>query len=82
MSDLVLEKFLDQIPSVPSIQVVVFTGGEATLHLDALKKGLFRAKEQGKITRVVSNGWWAKSPDHALRFLDDLQQAGLDEINH
>lgn len=76
-----LDIFFDQLSTLSSIKVVTFTGGEATLHLDMLKSSISRAKQHGKVTRVVSNGWWAKSDEAALAFLHDLQKAGLDEIN-
>ena len=58
-----------------------FTGGEPTLALDNLITLIKHAKSVGYITRVVSNGWWAKDEDAASLMLTKLKTARLDEIN-
>lgn len=61
--------------------VVVFTGGEVTLAPSELRAGLKRAKDLGLKTRIVTNSWWAKSPELASVQVGTLVDYGLDEIN-
>src|SRR5579883_3034626 len=75
----VFDSFFAQIRSVPSARILVFTGGETTLRLPQLLRGLTLAREAGLRTRVVSNAWWAKSEDEALTYLRRLKDHGLDE---
>lgn len=61
--------------------LVVFTGGEATLAPRELRAGLKRANSLGLTTRIVTNGWWAKSNELAAIQVGALVDDGLDEIN-
>ncbi len=74
-------KTLDEAYSIPSIQVVVFTGGEPTLQPEHLRIGIKYASEHGFTTRMVTNAWWASSYKKAKSFLDDLYSYGLKELN-
>ena len=60
---------------------IVFTGGEATLCWKNLQKIIKETKKQGMMTRLVTNAHWAKTPKKALRIIQTLKKAGLDEIN-
>jgi hypothetical protein len=60
---------------------IVFSGGEPTLLGDDLFAAIAYATERGLLTRVVTNGWWGKTPEKAEEFLDRLVGAGLHEIN-
>lgn len=60
---------------------IVFTGGEATLRWDDLLAALRHADVAAFPTRLVTNAHWAQSPEIAARRLDQLLEAGLDEIN-
>lgn len=60
---------------------VVFTGGEATLRWDDLKEALAYSRMLGFPTRLVTNAGWATGRDEAQKRLDELVEAGLDEIN-
>lgn len=76
-----LLKIIDGIKQVPSIKVVVFTGGEATLRKELLLEGIRLAHEAGYTTRIVTNAWWAKTPERAAAMVGELKAAGLDEMN-
>ncbi|MCD9087701.1 hypothetical protein [Stenotrophomonas sp. SY1] len=67
--------------SFPSISIVVFTGGEALLLKDELLKSISHASSLGLKVRVVSNGFWAKRMDGALRTARALSESGLTELN-
>lgn len=61
---------------------VVFTGGEATLRWKDLLVSITHAHELGLPTRIVTNAYWATTPERAAEHLDELLEAGLDEINY
>ena len=60
---------------------VVFAGGEPTLLGDVLVRAVALCSERGVATRVVTNGWFASSPEAARSVLAPLRAAGLDELN-
>lgn len=76
-----MHDYIDQATAIPSIQAVVFTGGECFLlgkDLDALVK---RSSDHGFNTRFVSNGYWATSREVARKRLSRLIDNGLSEAN-
>jgi len=77
----VISKFIDALAKIPSVRVVVFTGGEPTLFMDELLYGIEYAHKKGFVTRLVTNGWFARSYDEALRYVKMFKSHGLDEIN-
>lgn len=81
MPESIFRKLFDDLEQVESFRVIVFTGGEATLHPEMLKEGIRRGKALGLRTRIVSNAWWAKSVERSKAYLQDLVDHGLDEIN-
>ena len=76
-----LVKFLTEVRDVPTARVIVFTGGECTIHKELLLEGISLAHEGGYLTRIVTNAWWAKNEARASRFAQELKDAGLDELN-
>ena len=77
-----LVKILDELlAEAKQVQVVVFAGGEPLLLGDALLDGIRAVKAHGRIARVVTNGYWATSPEEASRVVARLRGAGLDELN-
>lgn len=79
-----LKEYVDiSINSFPSIEVVVLTGGETfLLGLETLADLIKYIKTKyGKITRIVSNGFWAKSAEITRKTLLRLFEVGLDELN-
>ncbi|MFC7384271.1 radical SAM protein [Sphaerisporangium rhizosphaerae] len=62
--------------------IVVFTGGEATLQRRDLLDAIAYATSLDLPTRLVTNAYWARSPQKAARVLDELMSAGLTEINY
>lgn len=76
-----LAEVLDQAYNIPSIQVVVFTGGEPTLYPEHLKFGIKYAFELGFTVRLVTNAWWAGNYEEAKTFLEELHSYGLKELN-
>lgn len=66
---------------MPSLSVVVFTGGEPFLLGPRLPALVAEAKSRGFLTRCVTNGFWARTERLATDRVNALKQAGLDEIN-
>ena len=81
MARAVMDKAILEAKDVPTIKVAVFTGGEPTLFMTDLLYGIGRAHENGLITRVVTNAFWARTKGEAERYVSRLKDAGLDEIN-
>lgn len=66
---------------LPSIALVVVTGGEPLLQKESLLKVIRHARSQGFSTRVVSNAYWATTCQATESTIEELMEAGLDEIN-
>ena len=65
----------------PSIKMVVFSGGECTLLKHDLIEMISYASAKGMRTRIVTNGWWAKTYKIGEEIIKEFKKAGLDEIN-
>lgn len=72
---------IDQGVELGTVMQIVFSGGEPTLLGDDLFAAIRYATDRRLLTRVVTNGWWGKSPDAAREFVQRLLDAGLSEIN-
>jgi hypothetical protein len=79
--DRILRYINEAIDSVPTLGLVVFSGGECFLLGKDLDTAIGLAHQRGKRTRCVTNGYWATSPEIAQKRLLTLRAAGLDEIN-
>jgi hypothetical protein len=69
------------VENFPSIDVVVFTGGECTLLKDSLLDAIKFCTTLNLKTRIVTNGYWAKNKGETIKKLNSFVQAGLSEIN-
>jgi len=76
-----LEALIDEAREVPSLRVVVFTGGECFLLGRDLDRLIARATQHGLATRCVTNGYWAASEKGARKRVAEIRAAGLKEIN-
>jgi organic radical activating enzyme len=78
-----LEDILTAIDQAADLgyDMVVFTGGEATLARRNLIVGIERASAHGLPVRLVTNAYWAITDKAARRFIGQLIDAGLGEIN-
>lgn len=71
---------IDEAARIPSFELIAFTGGECFLLGDALDELVRRATERGFRTRVITNGFWAKSAEAAALRTTSLRARGLGEI--
>jgi len=62
------------------VQGISFTAGEPLLYLDDISELVALCLEYGIYTRVVSNGFWAKSPERADRTIMQLKEHGLSQL--
>ena len=62
------------------VQGISFTAGEPLLYLDDISELVALCLEYGIYTRVVSNGFWAKSPERADRTIKQLKEHGLSQL--
>ena len=76
-----LHSLIDEAVGIPSIELIVFTGGECFLLGRQLDDLLARCRGHRLRTRCVTNGYWATSPAAASARARDLAAAGLQEIN-
>jgi hypothetical protein len=76
-----LENIIDQLCAASDISVIVFSGGETTLLGEHFNRALRRCKKHGVLSRLVTNAFWAHTPEAALEKLRELRTAGLDELN-
>lgn len=81
MPDEILERALTELPTIPDARLAVFTGGEPTLQWDRLLDSIRRLTAAGLETRLVSNGWWARTPAKAEETAQALKEAGLSELS-
>lgn len=73
--------FIDEGSRHPTVENVVFSGGECFLLGNDLVRAVELATEKGLRTRCVTNGYWAKSLNHGRKRLRQLVDAGLRELN-
>ncbi len=74
------ERLIDEA-AAEGYDLVAFTGGEPMLYGVGLRSLVGRSTAHGMPTRMVSNGFWARTPQKAARALDPLVAAGLGELN-
>lgn len=64
-----------------SLNSIVFTGGEPLLKLNDVAQTIRYAHQHRLWIRIVTNSFWAKTPDIAFQTIEILKKAGLCEIN-
>ncbi len=72
---------IDEAFSLGTIKQVIFTGGEPLLLGDDLFECIEYSHKKGLLTRVVTNGFWAKTKRNAVEIVCRLIKSGLTEIN-
>ena len=82
---LTLEQMIGRIDEAranfDTLQLVVFSGGEATLLKSDLHDAIRHCSDLGLMTRIVSNGSWGKGERSAAAMATALADAGLTELN-
>jgi hypothetical protein len=75
-----VRRIFDQGQALGSIESISFEGGEPFLYYGALLEGVREAQARGWQTEVITNAYWATSPEDALVWLRPLIQAGLNGL--
>lgn len=76
-----IEPILTQAFAELELEFVAFAGGEPTLLGEDLLKALRLCRAHGVPTRIITNAFWAHTPEAARATLRELRDAGLDQIN-
>lgn len=72
---------VDHVFSYGKLELVVFTGGEPFLLGEDLRRCVEYCAKKGLLTRIVTNGFWAKNPQTAREIMKTYKESGLTEIN-
>jgi len=75
-----IERVLQELPALGTVESVCFEGGEPFLHPALLLAGVERARMHGFKVGIVTNASWATSDEDAERQLRPLVAAGLGSI--
>ena len=71
----------EALQTYPSIKIVVLTGGECFLLGKDLERVIKYIHKKSRLSRVVTNAYWAKDYISAVKKLSALKTAGLTELN-
>jgi MoaA/NifB/PqqE/SkfB family radical SAM enzyme len=66
--------------AIPRLRLVVFSGGESFIYLEDILKLCQIARDFGLQTRVISNAYWARTPEMAAAMLERLEERALDQL--
>ncbi len=75
-----MHSLIGEAKRIPSIQRVVFTGGECFLLGRALDGLIAHSHELELETRVITNAYWAINDSAARKRVEALRTAGLDQM--
>ncbi len=75
-----IRDIFNQGQAVGSIKAAWFEGGEPLLYYGQLLEGIRLANERGWSTGIVSNAYWATSPEDAIAALRPLLAARLGDL--
>jgi MoaA/NifB/PqqE/SkfB family radical SAM enzyme len=63
-----------------TVRRIYFEGGEPFLYFPIMIEGLREAKQMGFETGIVTNGYWATTPEDAIEWLKPIAEAGIDDL--
>lgn len=75
------EELIVSAAAIPDFRKVTFTGGEPLMFPKEHVQLLRLCRDLGLQTRIVTNGFWAKTPSRGRALLAELKEAGLTELN-
>ncbi len=76
-----MRKILNQAKKTPNIQMIFFEGGEPFLYYQTMLWGLRTAKNLGFKTGIVTNAYWATSPEDAEAWLTPIAEIGISNLS-
>ena len=76
-----MKRYIDEAAQLGSVRYIAYTGGEALLYPDLLKRMMRYGKERhGFNSSLVSNGFWAADYEKGLVLMKELKECGLSGI--
>lgn len=75
-----VEKFIESSRDEKRIETISFSGGEATLHMEVLKKLVSKAIEADKSVTLLTNASWANTMESAASMIKQLRGFGISQI--
>src|SRR5258708_26308015 len=72
---------IDQAADSTKVRLIIFAGGEPLLLGDDLYAALEHVRARGLKSRLITNAYWAVSPERAAEVVARLHACGLDELN-
>ena len=76
-----IQKVLDELIKIKTIEWVYFEGGEAFLFYPLMLEGIKLARDMGFKTGIVTNAYWATSQEDAELWLGPLCELGLSDLS-
>lgn len=76
-----IKSFIDEISDIESIKTIIWTGGECSTLGKDLLSAIAYASSKGMFSRIVSNASWSKGIEKDKKFLEELKNSGLIELN-
>jgi hypothetical protein len=76
-----LRELLREIKKIPTIDTVYFEGGEPFLFYAVLLAGLQMVRDAGLQAGIVTNGYWATSPEDAEQWLRPMLDLGIADFS-
>jgi organic radical activating enzyme len=75
-----VSEILSEAQKINSVKWIYFNGGEPFMHNPQLLHCINKAVQMGFLVGVVTNGFFARTEQSALRFLRPLKQLGVSEL--
>lgn len=76
-----IKDVLAEIEKMPEVNTVYFEGGEPFLFHPLMVEAVRLAREQGLKIGIVTNAYWATTPDDAELWLRPLVEIGIDDLS-
>jgi len=76
-----ISRLLKEAQKIRTVENIYFEGGEPFLFYPVLLEGVRQASDMGFDTGIVTNGYWAKSVDDAVRWLEPLRDLRVSDIS-
>jgi|GEM_PF-5615674 len=65
---------------LPGLEFIDISGGEPMLYKREILEIARAVKEEGKSVRIVTNGFWARTPEKAVEHLCEMRDAGVSSV--
>jgi len=76
-----IRDILDEAVRIGTVETICFEGGEPLLYYPLILAGIEQARRRGFRCSIVTNAYWATSPEDAALWLRPLAQLGVTEIS-